>query len=207
MNDAMPKAVETMSLDFLVELVDKYGYFSMFLFNWLLVFGLPIPNEIAAAVSGVLTEVNTFHPVYAYISAYLGLISSNTFAYGIGRVWGKRLLVRLNRTRLRKPIDRFSAFLEKHGNWAISLSFFLPGIRWAMPYVVGANHYPFVRYMLFAYSSGSIWMLIYFNIGRLFPDAYESILGNLQIFLVSLSTAVVLIFIGRYLYFHKIARK
>lgn len=196
-----------MDIDILVKLVDKFGYFAMFLFNWILIFGLPLPNELAAAFSGVLTEIRSFNPVYAYISAYLGLISSNTFAFFIGQVFGHQLLVRLDRTLFKKSIERFSAFLEKHGRWAISLSFFLPGIRWAMPYVVGANKFPFFRYVLYAYPAGSIWLLVYFNVGRAFPFTYEKILGNLQVVLVSLSSLVILIFLGRYLYHSKIVRK
>lgn len=189
-----------MDLSFFMDLVKEYGYVSMFMFNWLLLFGMPIPNEVAAAFSGVLTEISYFKPVYAFLSAYLGLITSNTFAYFIGRVLGERLLHRLERTRMKGPIDRFSLFLQKHGKWAISFSFFFPGIRWAMPYVVGANRFPVFPYMLYAYSAGFVWMFIYFNIGRAFPYAYESILSHLQGFLISLTAIVIAIVAGRIIY-------
>ncbi|GKW44650.1 DedA family protein [Planococcus sp. NCCP-2050] len=192
-----------MDISFFVELVKEYGYVSMFIFNWLLLFGLPIPNEVAAAFSGVLTEVSYFKPVYAFISAYLGLITSNSFAYFIGRLLGNRLIHRLNRTRLAGVISRFSEFLEKHGPLAISFSFFLPGIRWAMPYVVGANRYPFASYMLYAYTAGFVWMHVYFNIGRTFPYAYQSILENLQMFLIALSVIIVLLVSVRLLWSKK----
>ena len=196
-----------MDISFFIELVKEYGYFSMFVFNWLLLFGLPIPNEVAAAFSGVLTEISYFKPVYAFLSAYLGLITSNTFAYFIGRSLGHRLLNRLNRTRLKGPISRFSDFLEKRGEWAIAFSFFLPGIRWAMPYVVGANRFPFMRYLMFAYTAGFVWMFIYFNVGRMFPYAYESILENLQVFLTLLSVLVISVLVLRYLFSTKFAKK
>lgn len=189
-----------MDLSFFMEIVKEYGYVSMFIFNWLLLFGMPIPNEVAAAFSGVLTEVSYFQPVYAFISAYLGLITSNTFAYFIGRFFGHKLLDRLSRTKLKKPIEGFSGFLEKRGEIAISFSFFLPGIRWAMPYVVGANKYPFLLYMLFAYTAGFAWMLVYFNLGRTFPYAYNSILDHLQGFLILLSLAVLVLLLGGYFY-------
>lgn len=196
-----------MDISFFIELVKEYGYFSMFVFNWLLLFGLPIPNEVAAAFSGVLTEISYFKPVYAFLSAYLGLVTSNTFAYFIGRSLGHRLLNRLNKTRLHGPISRFSAFLEKHGEWAIAFSFFLPGIRWAMPYVVGANRFPFMRYLMFAYTAGFVWMFIYFNIGRMFPYAYQTILEHLQGFLVLVSVLIVAAALLRYLYSANFTKK
>lgn len=189
-----------MDLSFFMDIVKEYGYVSMFIFNWLLLFGMPIPNEVAAAFSGVLTEISYFTPVKAFISAYLGLITSNTFAYFIGRFFGQRLLDRLSRTKLKTPIENFSGFLQKHGEIAISFSFFLPGIRWAMPYVVGANKYPFARYMLYAYTAGFVWMMVYFNLGRTFPYAYKSILEHLQGFLILLSVAIITILLLRYFY-------
>lgn len=195
-----------MDLTFLMELVKEYGYVSMFIFNWLLLFGMPLPNEVAASFSGVLTEVSSFHPVYAFISAYLGLITSNSFAYLIGRVLGKRLINKLNRTRFKGAVSNVTKFLERHGKMAISFSFFLPGVRWAMPYVVGANRYPFGQYMLYAYTAGFVWMFIYFNLGRTFPYAYKSILEHLQVALTVLSVVVVCAVVLR-LYLHSRASK
>lgn len=187
-----------MDLTILIELVQKFGYFSMFLFNWLLLFGLPIPNEVAASFTGVLTEIKDFNPFYAFISAYLGLVSATFFAYTIGRVLGPRLINRLNRTRLKKPIHAFSQYLEKRGNIAIGLSFFLPGFRWAMPYVVGANQFPLKLFLKYSILPSFIWMMIYFQLGRTFPYAYKLMLDNLQLFLIGLSMVVVSIFVIRY---------
>ncbi len=184
-----------MPLDFLWELAKEYGYLSMFLVNWLLLFGLPIPNEFAAAFSGVLTETSYFQPLPAFLSAYSGLITSNLFAYGLGRLLGKRLIAWLEKTFMRKGVERFSQFLTEKGSWAISLSFFLPGIRWAMPYVVGADRFPLPRYLLYALPAGFVWTFVYFTLGRSFPYAYEAIISHLQSFLIILSTVAVLAFV------------
>ena len=188
-----------MDISFLAELVEMYGYFSMFLFNWLLLFGLPIPNEVAASFSGVLTELKGFHPVYAFLSAYLGLISATMFAYMIGRKIGPKLIVKLEKGRTGKPIRAFQQFLGKHGNKAISMSFFLPGIRWGMPYVVGANGFPMLQFLKYALLSGFVWMMIYFQLGRAFPFAYKLILENVQKGLVIVSAFIVLVLVFSYL--------
>lgn len=185
------KVVENMDVSFLMDLVQKFGYLSMFLFNWLLLFGLPIPNEVAASFSGVLTELNGFHPVYAFISAYLGLITATMFAFLIGRKLGPKFIRKLEKSRFGKPVKAFQPFLDKHGPKAISFSFFLPGIRWAMPYVVGANKYPIIQFGKYSLFSGFIWMMIYFQLGRAFPYAYGLILENLQTALIFVSIGVV----------------
>ncbi|MFP3321829.1 DedA family protein [Planococcus sp. SIMBA_160] len=181
-----------MELDFLWEMAMEYGYLSMFLVNWLLLFGLPIPNEFAAAFSGVVTETSDFEPFPAFLSAYSGLITSNLFAYGLGWLFGHRLIKWLQTTFLRNGIERFRQFLSHKGSWAIAFSFFLPGVRWAMPYVVGADRFPLGRYLLFAMPAGFVWTLAYFSLGRSFPYAYEAILGQLQWFLIALSSIAVI---------------
>ncbi|RNF40759.1 DedA family protein [Planococcus salinus] len=196
-----------MDLSFFIELVKEYGYVSMFLINWLLLFGMPLPNEVAATFSGVVTEINHFKPVYAFLAAYLGLISSNTFAYFIGFTLGMRLLRKLKETRWNKAIQKFDAFLVRRGKWAIFLSFFLPGFRWAMPYVVGANRFPFLQYAFFAYTGSFVWMMVYFNLGRTFPYAYDTILSHLQLFFVSLSLVIALVITIRSIYLTRSVRK
>ncbi len=188
-----------MDASFLLDLVQRFGYLSMFLFNWLLLFGLPIPNEVAASFSGVLTELNGFHPVYAFISAYLGLITATMFAYCLGRKLGPNFIRKLEESRFVRPVKAFQPILAKHGSKAISFSFFLPGIRWAMPYVVGANRYPIIQFVKYSLISGFVWMMIYFQIGRAFPYAYGLILENVQIALIFVSIGVVVIIIFGYL--------
>lgn len=187
-----------MDFSLLVELVQKYGYFSMFLFNWLLLFGLPIPNEVAASFTGVLTELNGFNPFKAFISAYVGLITATLFAFSIGKYFGPRLIKRLNRTRMQRPIHAFSEFLDKRGNLAIGLSFFLPGIRWAMPYVVGANQISYTTFLKYAIPSSLIWMMIYFQLGRTFPYAYKMIIENIQMMLIAVTVLIISIILTRY---------
>lgn len=180
-----------MDQSLLISLIKEFGYFSMFIFNWLLIFGVPIPNEVAAAISGMMTEVGGFRPVPAFLTAYLGLISSTTFAYFIGYRWGERLLMRLRKSFLKRTIHQFGEFLNRRGKWAISASFFLPGIRWAMPYVVGSNRYSFRLFVVYAYPAGFVWMLIYFSIGRAFPSAYNYIIERIQPFLITLSSLLI----------------
>jgi len=182
-----------MDQSMLISLIKEFGYFSMFIFNWLLIFGVPIPNEVAAAVSGMMSEIGGFRPIPAFITAYAGLISSTTFAYFIGYKWGERLLNRLRKTFLQQQIRLFGDFLNKKGKWAISVSFFLPGIRWAMPYVVGSNRVPLKSFVVFAYPASFIWMLIYFSVGRAFPRAYHYIIEQIQPFLILTSILLVML--------------
>ncbi|WP_232336885.1 DedA family protein [Planococcus lenghuensis] len=101
-----------------------------------------------------------------------------------------RVMDRLHKSKMSKNVSRFQQAFDQYGGWAIVLSFFFPGIRMVMPYVTGASQYPFPRYLLYASVAGFAWLMIYFNLGRAFPEAYEEILPALQQYLVVLTIAV-----------------
>ncbi|KIL47920.1 DedA family protein [Jeotgalibacillus campisalis] len=162
------------------ELTERFGYWSMFIFSWLLFFGLPLPNELAASFSGMITVQQSYNPVIAFTSTYLGLISSASAAYGIGRLFGSKIENRIKKSRLASRWDKSTEFLNQYGSWAIAFSFFIPGVRWGMPYVVGISKHRFWKFCLFAYPAAFVWTTIYFQIGRAFPLVYPDILDSLK---------------------------
>jgi len=162
------------------ELTERFGYWSMFLFSWLLFFGLPLPNELAASFSGMMTTELSYNPYVAFISTYLGLITSATTAYGIGRFFGPRVEKFLKKSRFHGKWLKGTSLLNRYGGWAISISFFVPGVRWVMPYIVGITKHGFWKYCLYAYPAAFIWAMIYFQIGRTFPLVYPEIIDNLK---------------------------
>ncbi|WP_456274457.1 DedA family protein [Bacillus sp. AK031] len=167
-------------MDFLVELVNDLGYFAMFVFSWLIFIGFPLPNEAAAAFSGVLTEWRAYSPSIAFTSTYLGVISSGTFGYGVGS-WAKaRFLNKFEQSKSRLLIQKGQSWLEKYGALGISFSYFIPGIRLFMPYVAGASGISLVKFMTAAYPAAFVWCMIYFQIGRMFPSTFTIIIDHLS---------------------------
>ncbi|EDL66165.1 DedA family protein [Bacillus sp. SG-1] len=180
----------------LVELVNDLGYFAMFIFSWLVFVGFPIPNEAAAAFSGVLTEWRGYSPATAFTATYLGVISSGTFGYGLGR-WAKNfLLYRFEKTKSRKVIRKGQLWLEKYGAAGISFSYFIPGVRLFMPYIAGASGISSGKFMMAAYPAALLWCLIYFQIGRLFPSTFSAIVEHLSFAITSVTFIIIVIISG-----------
>jgi membrane-associated protein len=187
---------------FLIELVNDLGYFAMFIFSWLIFIGFPLPNEAAAAFSGVLTEWRGYSPFIAFTATYLGVISSGTFGYGMGKVAKTRLLHRFEKAKSKILIKKGQAWLSKYGTAGISFSYFIPGIRLVMPYIAGASGISIGKFMLAAYPAALVWCMIYFQIGRFFPSTFSSIIENLSTALTTVIIAIIVI-AGGYLYYKK----
>ncbi|KPL59934.1 DedA family protein [Rossellomorea vietnamensis] len=170
-------------MDFLLHLVDQFGYIAMFLFSWVVFVGLPVPNELAAALAGYLSEWRHFNPYTSFFFMYSGLISYGIFAFMNGRYFGTKLTSRMrNGSKSKKLIENGEVWLNKYGPLAISFSYFIPGIRLFMPYIAGTTRgISFIKYLLYALPSAFVWGIIYFQIGRYFPKSFQALLEEVSL--------------------------
>ncbi|PFA70704.1 alkaline phosphatase [Bacillus sp. AFS015802] len=170
-------------MDVLLQLVDQFGYIAMFLFSWVVFLGLPVPNELAAALAGYLSEWRHFNPYTSFFFMYSGLISYGILAFLNGRYFGTRVTARmLNGDKSKKLIQNGELWLNKYGPLAISFSYFIPGVRLFMPYIAGASKgISLMKFLLFALPSAFVWGTIYFQIGRYFPKSFQRILEDVSV--------------------------
>lgn len=156
-----------MNYDTLVSMIEHYGYAALFFSLWLGIVGMPIPDEVVVMTGGAVTGSGILQVIPAFVLTYLGVISGLSLGYLLGRYVGTPVLDKLRR----KPrMDRWIGFSErlivKYGNFALCISYLLPVVRHVMPYLVGINKMSFRRYALLSYTSGLVWTLIFFTVGR-----------------------------------------
>ncbi|MCA1058568.1 DedA family protein [Rossellomorea aquimaris] len=170
-------------MDFLLQLVDQYGYIAMFLFSWVVFLGLPVPNELAAALAGYLSEWRNFNPYTSFLFMYSGLISYGIFAFLNGRYVGTKLSSRMmNGNKSKRLIENGEAWINRYGPLAISFSYFIPGVRLFMPYIAGTSKgISFMKFLLYALPSAFVWGIIYFQIGRYFPKSFQVVLEEVSV--------------------------
>ncbi|MHB0863799.1 DedA family protein [Paenibacillus sp. SEL3] len=165
-----------MDVEYLISIIEQYGYAALFFSLWLGIVGLPIPDEVIVMTGGAVTGMGILHPLPAFLIVYLGVISGLSLGYVLGRTVGTPILERLRR---KKKMDKYITFSEKlihkYGNFTICISYLLPIVRHIIPYIVGINKMSFKRYVLFSYSTGLIWTLIFFLLGRIFGDHVQAV--------------------------------
>lgn len=144
-----------------------YGYFAVYFFLALGIFGLPLPDELVVAFIGHLTSTGTLNFPIALIITILGVMSGTVFTYALGRNIGKPLLIRygkwvsLSSNRL-KRVDRW---FEKYGPWAVTLGYFVPGMRHIICYLSGSAGMDMRRYLIFAAIGTGVSTVICLSIG------------------------------------------
>ncbi|RKN71897.1 DedA family protein [Paenibacillus ginsengarvi] len=165
-----------MSYDGLLALIQQFGYAALFFALWLGIVGMPIPDEVIVMTGGAVTASGLLHVVPAFILTYLGVVSGLSLGYFLGRWLGTPMLERLKR---KKKMDKYLAQSErlvtKYGSFALCIGYFFPVVRHVVPYLVGLGKMSFKRYALFSYTTGFVWTLIFFTLGRLVGDHAKEI--------------------------------
>jgi membrane-associated protein len=154
--------------EWLIHLIQQYGYFALFFALWLGAFGAPVPDEVVVMTAGAATTWGLLRALPAFLMTLLGVESGLTVGYTIGYLLGPPILNRLAKIRrLRPQIARAHRVLSRFGAIALVLSYWIPVVRHLVPYLAGADCMPFRRYALAAYTTGLVWTLFYFAIGLL----------------------------------------
>jgi membrane protein DedA with SNARE-associated domain len=60
--------------------------------------------------------------------------------------------------------------MRKYGSFALCITYFFPVLRHVMPYVAGLNKMSYGRYALFSYTTGLVWTIAFFTLGRYVGD-------------------------------------
>ncbi|WP_236013608.1 DedA family protein [Paenibacillus glycanilyticus] len=165
-----------MGYDYLVSVIDQFGYVSLFLVLCLGLIGLPVPNEVVVMTGGAFVASGLLSPVPAYLMVFLGICSAMSFNYSIGRFAGSKVFDWFMRKKnMDKFIHQAQNMSEKYGGFALSIGLVLPVLRHVMPFVGGTNKMTFRRFALFAYPSAFVWTLIYFILGTFVGDRVQAI--------------------------------
>jgi membrane-associated protein len=184
-----------MDLDLVVNIIDENGYLGLFLWLWFGVFILPVPNEVILMTVGMSSSQGALTPMLAFGVTYLGISAAFTSSYFFGRVIGRRLLrIMRRKKRLANSIESAMGLMQKYHAFSLSLSCFVPGARYLVPFLYGISRLSFRTFAIFAYTGAFIWVLIAFVLGYLFGDKMDLIMRySDELWLVVLAGVIVFI--------------
>ncbi|MFJ7731237.1 DedA family protein [Lysinibacillus sp. NPDC097231] len=164
-----------MDLQDLLSFIEQYGYFALFFSLWLGIVGMPLPDEMIVMSGGFLSSLEKMSVWSAFVLTYLGVVSGLSLGYILGKVFGYQILDKLLKKKKAKYLLKSKELLDKYGPFALVISYFIPIVRHILPYLVGMNNMSFKKYVLYSYTTGFVWTLIYFTLGLFFGRHIEYI--------------------------------
>jgi membrane protein DedA with SNARE-associated domain len=191
-----------------------WAYFGIFAALVAAGIGFPIPEEIPVVTGGVMSGHASQDPdsqLRWWIMlpvCFAGVVISDGLLYGVGRLWGPRLLqYRWIKTKLLPPerLQEIQDNFHKYGVVVLLFARLLPGIRSPMFITAGIMRLPFTKFLL----ADSIYAVpgvsLLFFLGFWFTDQFLAVVKKAEP-LKPLIVVVVLTAIGTYLVIHFMRR-
>src|SRR6185503_891764 len=135
------------------------GYLGIFLFIASTGCGMPIPEEAAIVVAGVLSAQGRLHTWLAFAVCLAGAVVGDTFMYAIGYRWGHSIFTkhpRFAKLFATENEKQFQGAVETHALKVMLIARFLVGIRAPVYVMTGVVRLPFRRFLLYDVISATL---------------------------------------------------
>lgn len=156
-----------MELESLVAVIKELGYLGIFLWLWLGMLGVPVPNEVIVTALGYLSTTDILQLEKVFISGYLGIVASLTTSYLLGRLVGGRLVSFLKKkSSTKKSIRKALHLIKKYHVYSLVISYFIPGVRNFVPFLYGMMKLSFLKFATLSYTTALLWFSLFFVLGK-----------------------------------------
>ena len=152
----------------ILHILSELGYIGIFLWLWLGMFGVPIPNEVIVTTVGYLSTTPYLQFEKVFVIGYLGIVASLSTSYLLGRLLGGKLVAYLKKKSGTKSSIRKALYLiKKYHVYSLIISYFIPGVRNFVPFLYGMMRLSYFRFALLSYSTAFVWFSLFFLLGRM----------------------------------------
>ena len=182
--------------------ITRYGYLAIFVLLILGIVGLPIPDETLLTFTGYLIYRRELSMPLAFAAAAAGSASGMTISYTLGRSFGLALLHRFGKHVHLTPerLARAHAWFERIGHWALTVGYFIPGVRHLTAYAAGMTEVAPHQFALFAYSGTVLWVTAFLSLGYFLGERWKVVELHVERYLVGLSIALAVLLGGYWIW-------
>lgn len=167
--------------NFVLSLMNKYGYLGIFLLITIENLFPPIPSEVILTLGGFMTTQNncTMNLFGVILSSTLGSVIGAIILYYIGYVLNKERLVKIINSRFGKllclkikDIEKSENSFNKSGNLTVLYCRFVPIVRSLISIPAGMNKMKMGVFVLYTTIGSLIWNTVLITLGNLVGENY-----------------------------------
>lgn len=162
----------------------------------------PIPSELIMPLAGYLATRGDMNILVVIGAGTIGSLLGTLPWYYLGRRLGyhgvRRLAENHGRWLTMSPsdVDAASDRFKRHGNWSVMLGRLIPTVRTLISVPAGVANMPLGQFLVFSSIGTLLWTAALALAGFLLGQAYSTI----QDYVDPVSTTVLIIFVGYYIY-------
>ena len=153
--------------DFVLNLINQYGYFGMFLGMVLEAVIIIIPSEAILATGGILASKKIFSFQMAFLIGLLGSIFCAIVIYFMGYIGGKPFIKKYVKYFFMKEedIEKIDSWFNKYGLYAALIGRNFPIVRTLISLPIGIMRLSFTKFLLYTTIGSIPWTFVFVYVG------------------------------------------
>lgn len=182
--------------DWTKALIEKFGYFGVFLGTFLESVFPPIPSEVIMGFSGFLISEGKFNPVITIIAAIFGNFCSASLIWFLGHKYGRAFIVKYG-SKIGISVDEIEKgekLFNKYGYKIVFASQIVPLIRSWIAFPAGVLKTRYWKFILTNTAGASIWLSFLAYLGYTAGNNWNKIEDTLKPFEKGILFVFVVIF-------------
>jgi membrane protein DedA with SNARE-associated domain len=190
------------TLQFVMELLNHYGYIVLIIALMLELLAFPLPGEALMTYCGYIIYMKKMNWPISIIVAAFGAAAGITLSYFIGKALELGFFEKYGHYihMDKKRLDKLSSWFEKYGNKLLIIAFFIPGVRHVTGYFSGITKVSYKKFAVNAYIGAFLWTATFISLGKVFGANWEKYHVLIKKYLILGSIIIAVIIIGVYLY-------
>lgn len=155
-----------------IDLINNYGYFGMFLGMVLEAVIIVIPSELILATGGILSSMGIFNLYLAFLIGLLGSVFCAVIIYFIGYFGGRSFILKYGKYFFMKKedIDYSEGWFHKYGLMACLIGRNFPIVRTLISLPIGIMRLNFFKFLIYTIIGSIPWTFVFVYVGYALGD-------------------------------------
>lgn len=170
----------------LMHMMEQFGYFGIALLIFLENLFPPIPSEIVLTFGGFLAGEHKLSLILVILSATVGSVLGAMLLYALGMWIGKKRIYRFVEKYgmylyiKKSDIDKTVHWFDKYGHWTVFFCRFIPVLRCLISLPAGMTRMNFWQFVSFSALGALIWNGVMIYLGKAVGSHWHSVLGYID---------------------------
>ena len=141
---------------FILHIIEQFGYFGVFFLILIENVFPPIPSEVILLISGFFSSYTSLSVFYMILASTLGSFLGAIILYYIGKIFNKERLKKIVNGRLGKilflkenDIDKADEWFDNKGNKSVFFCRFVPIVRSLISIPAGMSEMPMGKFIIY----------------------------------------------------------
>jgi membrane protein DedA with SNARE-associated domain len=177
----------------LTQLIGHWGYSAIFLIIILGSIGIPVPEESIMLLAGLLVWEKKLKFLVVLLIGVLSTVSGDNLGYWAGRRYGRATIERYGQKLLinSERLDVMQNFVNRHGQVAVFLARFIPGLRFLAGPLTGIAGMPFRRFFIANIAGAAVYVPLTVAFGYAFGLGFGQYIPWLEDYLTKAEHIVI----------------